>query len=61
MMIPSLGCAVGMFVTPMFFRPGVPRTENLPQNLLEVALVAGVSIVLAASALASMREPRNAR
>jgi hypothetical protein len=61
MMMPVLGYAIGTFVTPILFRPGMRRTEGLPQNLLEVALVVGVIAVLAASALASVREPRNAR
>jgi glucose-6-phosphate isomerase len=61
MVIPALGYAIGTFVTPMYFRPGVSRTENLPQNLMEVALVAGLFVMLGASALASMQEPRSAR
>lgn len=57
MMVPVLGYAIGTFVTPMAFRPGLSPTDNLPQNLLEVALVVGVIAVLATSALGSLREP----
>jgi hypothetical protein len=59
MSLPALGYAIGTLVTPMAFRPGWSRTENLALNLVEVAFVAAVVATLAARAIASLRRPRN--
>jgi len=60
MSLPALGYAIGTLVTPMAFRPGWSRTENLALNLLEVAFVAAVVATFAARATASVRRPQNA-
>jgi hypothetical protein len=61
MMVPALGYAIGTFVTPMFFRPGISsRTEGLGPHLLEVAVVAAAVVLLGVLAVASMRRPENA-
>ena len=60
MSLPALGYAIGTLVTPMAFRPGWSRNENLALNLLEVAFVAALVATLAARAIASMRRPQNA-
>jgi hypothetical protein len=60
MTLPALGYAIGTLVTPMAFRPGWSRTENLALNLLEVAFVAAVIATFAARAIASVRRPQNA-
>ena len=60
MSLPALGYAIGTLVTPMAFRPGWSRTENLAINLLEVAFVAAVVATFAARAIASVRRPQNA-
>jgi hypothetical protein len=60
MSLPALGYAIGTLVTPMAFRPGWSRTENLALNLLEVAFVAAVVATFAARAIASVRRPQNA-
>ena len=59
MSLPALGYAIGTLVTPMAFRPGWSRTENLALNLLEVAFVAAVVATFAARAIASVRRPQN--
>jgi hypothetical protein len=59
MSLPALGYAIGTLVTPMAFRPGWSRTENLALNLLEVAFVAAVVATFAARAIASVRRPPN--
>jgi hypothetical protein len=59
MSLPALGYAIGTLVTPMAFRPGWSRTENLALNLLEVAFVAAVVATFAARAIASMHRPPN--
>ena len=59
MSLPALGYAIGTLVTPMAFRPGWSRTENLALNLLEVAFVAAVVATFAARAVASVRRPPN--
>jgi hypothetical protein len=59
MSLPALGYAIGTLVTPMAFRPGWSRTENLALNLVEVAFVAAVVATLAARAIASLRRARN--
>ena len=57
MSLPALGYAIGTLVTPMAFRPGWSRTENIALNLLEVAFVAAVVATFAARAIASVRRP----
>jgi hypothetical protein len=59
MSLPALGYAIGTLVTPMAFRPGWSRTQNLALNLVEVAFVAAAVATLAARAIASLRRPRN--
>jgi hypothetical protein len=59
MTLPALGYAIGTLVTPIAFRPGWSRTENLALNLVEVAFVATVVATFAARAIASMRRPPN--
>jgi hypothetical protein len=59
MSLPALGYAIGTLLTPMAFRPGWSRTENLALNLLEVAFVATVAATLAAWAIASVRQQQN--
>jgi hypothetical protein len=59
MSLPALGYAIGTLHTPMAFRPGWSRTENLALNLLEVTFVAAVVATLAARAIASVRRPQN--
>lgn len=55
LLAPAGGYAVGTLVTPMAFRPGWSRVENLALNLLEVALVSAIVATLATLAIASWR------
>jgi hypothetical protein len=60
LMLPALGYAVGTFITPIFFRPGiVSRIAGLGPHLLEVAFVAAAVVLLGVLAVASMRRPQN--
>jgi hypothetical protein len=59
MSLPAFGYAIGTLVTPMAFRPGWSRTENLALILVEVAFVAAVVATFAARAIASVRRLPN--